>query len=42
METTGSLIEQLVPKHSQTVTSKGFELKVALCVLAGSINFLFR
>ena len=42
IETTGSLIEQLLPKHIHAVTSKGFELKVALFVLACSINYLFR
>jgi len=42
IETTGSLIEQLLPKHIHAVTSKGFELKVALFVLACSINYLVR
>jgi hypothetical protein len=40
IETTGSLIEQLLPKHIHAVTAKGFELKVALFVLACSINYL--
>lgn len=40
IETTGSLIEQLLPKHIHAVTSRGFELKVALFVLACSINYL--
>jgi hypothetical protein len=40
IETTGSLIEQLLPKHVHAVTSRGFELKVALFVLACSINYL--
>lgn len=40
IETTGSLIEQLLPKHIHAVTSRGFELKVALFVLGCSINFL--
>ena len=42
IETTGSLIEQLLPKHIHAVTAKGFELKVALFVLACSINYLVR
>jgi hypothetical protein len=42
IETTGSLIEQLLPKHIHAVTSQGFELKVALFVLACSINYLLR
>jgi hypothetical protein len=36
--TTGSLIEQLLPKSIHTVTSQGFELKVALFVIAYSLN----
>lgn len=42
IETTGSLIEQLLPKHIHAVTPRGFELKVALFVLACSINYLVR
>ena len=42
IETTGSLIEQLLPKHIHAVTAKGFELKIALFVLACSINYLVR
>jgi hypothetical protein len=42
IETTGSLMEQLLPKHIHAVTSQGFELKVALFMLACSINFLFK
>jgi hypothetical protein len=41
VETTGSLIERLMPKSIHAVTAKGFELKVALFVLACSINFLW-
>jgi hypothetical protein len=41
IETTGSLIERLLPKSIHAVTAKGFELKVALFVLACSINFLW-
>ena len=41
IETTGSLIERLLPKSIHAVTAKGFELKVALFVLAASINFLW-
>jgi hypothetical protein len=40
VETTGSLIERLLPKSIQAFTAKGFEIKVALFVLACSINFL--
>lgn len=39
IETTGSLIEQLLPKHIHAVTPQGFELKLALFVLATSFNF---
>lgn len=42
IETTGSLLEQLLPKHIHAVTSAGFELKLALFVLACSINLLGR
>lgn len=41
VETTGSLIERLLPKSIHAVTAKGFELKVALFVLACSINFFW-
>ena len=34
VETTGSMKEQILPKHIHTVTPAGFELKVALFVLA--------
>jgi hypothetical protein len=40
IETTGNLIVRLLPKHIQTVTVRGFKIKVALFVLACSINFL--
>jgi hypothetical protein len=40
VETSGSLIEQLLPKHIHAVTPQGFELKLALFVLAASFNFL--
>jgi hypothetical protein len=39
IETTGSLLEQLLPKHIHAVTPQGFELKLALFVLAISFNF---
>ena len=38
IETTGSLIERLLPKHIHAVTARGFELKVALFVIAASFN----
>ncbi|MCX6079055.1 MAG: hypothetical protein NTW32_05935 [Chloroflexi bacterium] len=41
IKTTGSLIERLLPKSIHTVTAKGFELKVALFVLACSVQFLW-
>lgn len=40
VETTGSLVERLLPKHIHSVTPNGFELKVGLFVLASSINAL--
>ena len=40
VETAGSLIERLLPKHIHAVTARGFELKVALFVLAASFNLL--
>jgi len=40
VETTGSLISQLLPKSIHAVTARGFELKVGLFVLVCSINFL--
>ena len=41
VETTGSLIERLLPKSIHAITAKGFEIKIALFVLACSINFLW-
>jgi DDE family transposase len=38
VETAGSLIAQLLPKSIHVVTSQGFELKVALFVIASSLN----
>jgi hypothetical protein len=38
VETAGSLIEQWLPKSIHAVTSQGFELKVALFVIASSLN----
>jgi hypothetical protein len=38
VETAGSLIAQLFPKSIHAVTSQGFELKVALFVIAYSLN----
>jgi hypothetical protein len=40
IETTGSLIEQLFPKHIHAVTPQGFQLKLALFVFPTSFNFL--
>jgi hypothetical protein len=39
VETTGSLIERLLPKSIHAVTSQGFELKVMLFVLACSMSY---
>jgi hypothetical protein len=38
VETAGSLLEQLLPKSIHAVTSQGLELKVALFVIAYSLN----
>jgi hypothetical protein len=38
VETAGSLIEQLLLKSIHAVISQGFELKVALFVIASSLN----
>ena len=38
VETAGSLIAQLLPKSIHAVTSQGFELKVALFVIASSLH----
>ena len=40
VETTGSLIERLLPRHIHAVTAKGFELKLLLFVLAYSVDCL--
>lgn len=40
VETSGSLIAQLLPKTIHAVTAAGFELKVVLFVLALSTSFL--
>jgi hypothetical protein len=42
IETTGSLISNLLPKKIHATSAPGFELKVVLFVLACSINFLFK
>jgi hypothetical protein len=41
VETTGSLIERVLPKSIHSVTAEGFELKVGLFVLACSLNFFW-
>jgi hypothetical protein len=38
VETAGSLIEPLLPKSIHAVTPQGFERKVALFVIASSLN----
>lgn len=40
IETTGCLIECLLPKSIQAVAAEGFELKVVLVVLVSSVNFM--
>jgi hypothetical protein len=42
IETTGSLLEQLLPKYIHAVTAQGFELKVALFALACSLNYMLK
>ncbi len=42
IETTGSLISNLLPKKIHATSPAGFELKVILFVLACSLNFLFK
>jgi hypothetical protein len=41
VETIGSLIERLLPKHIHSVTAAGFELKTAFFILDCRINFIF-
>jgi hypothetical protein len=41
IETTGSLVERPLPKSIHAVTPQGFELKVALFVLACSFSYLW-
>lgn len=40
IETTGSLLERLLPKSIHAVTARGFELKLVLFLVACSLNFL--
>ncbi len=40
--TTGSRLEQLIPKSIHAVTARGFELKVGLFVVACSLTFMFK
>lgn len=42
VETAGSLITRRMPKRIHAVTAAGFELKIALFVLAESISHLFK
>ena len=42
VETSGSLIERLLPKHIHATNAAGFELKVILFVLALSFDRLFK
>ncbi len=42
VETTGSLLEQLMPKHIHTSTSTGFEIKLMSFILALSFKLLLN
>jgi hypothetical protein len=42
IETTGSLLEKLLPKSIHAVIPQGFELKVVLFLLSLSFSFLFK
>jgi hypothetical protein len=42
IETTGSLLSNLLPKKIHATSTAGFELKVVLFVLACSLNYLFK
>ncbi len=42
VETTGSLIERVLPKHIHSLTAAGFELKVTLFILACSLNVVLK
>ena len=42
IETTGSLIERILPKSIHAVTNVGFELKVSLFILAMSFGHVFK
>ena len=42
VETTGSSIARRMPKSIHAVTAAGFELKIALFVLAESISHIFK
>lgn len=42
IETSGSLIERILPKSIHAVTSVGFELKVSLFILAMSFGHVFK
>jgi hypothetical protein len=42
IETTGSLLSNLLPKKIHATSAPGFELKVTLFILACSINHLFK
>ena len=41
VETAGSQIERLLPKHIHAVTPEGFEFKTILFVLASTIDRLY-
>lgn len=42
IETTGSLLSNLLPKKIHATSALGFEIKIVLFVLACSLNFLFK
>ena len=40
VETTGSLIERLLPKHIHSVTAQGFEIKMGCFIIACAASFI--
>ncbi len=40
VETTGSLIERLLPKHIHSVTPQGFELKIGCFIIACTLGLI--
>lgn len=40
VETTGNLIERLLPKHIHSVTARSFELKIGCFVITCALGFI--